>query len=88
METTTTLQPVASLMRQRGLNRSQVVVVGDGGHGRAVHGAVFLHRHHAGGIRYLLDTNDAFHIVIFPPVPLVHAQVGGDDMRCTSLVPS
>src|SRR5699024_4813929 len=48
---------------QSGLDSSQVVVVGDGSHGGTVHGAVFLHRHHTGGIRDLLDTNDCFHIV-------------------------
>src|SRR5699024_9208608 len=46
---------------QGGLDGVQVIGVGDGGHGGAVHRAVRLDGHFALGIRDLFDTNDSFH---------------------------
>ena len=72
------------LQLQGGLDGVQVVGVGDGSHGRAIHGAVSLDSDLALRIGNLFDTNDCFHYVCppyfssAPPMTIIW----------TSLVPS
>ena len=49
------------LQPEGGLHRRQIIGIGDGGHGRPVHGAVCLHRHGPRGVRHLLHTNNTLH---------------------------
>ena len=70
---------------QGGLHGVHVVRVGDRLHGRTVQSAVRIHRHLAGGIGNLLDTNNDLHVVSSSSYRPMLAEM---TMRWTSEVPS
>ena len=70
---------------QGGLHGVHVVRIGDRLHGRTVQSAVRIHRHLAGGIGNLLDTNNDLHVVSSSSYRPMLAEM---TMRWTSEVPS
>ena len=70
---------------QGGLQSVHIIGVRNGLHGRTVQSAVRIHRHLAGGIGNLLDTNNDLHVVSSSSYRPMLAEM---TMRWTSEVPS